>query len=502
MDATKKQSMATKKVLAEQTRDFNSLSAEDSIGRIPDLLRLYQLEIESLSKRCKFSESSFSRLVSLLAPLPDPATLISTGTDSTDELRSTIQELERELGMLKNQDLTVRRLEKRVAELEAQKRSEFSALESEWSGRFSALRSEHEQLVRSLDERMGKKSIELQQLQEDFGSSRQSFSSEISRLTDVIKGKDVEIEELNRQLDQTREELVSIRSSQASIDRVDMYKEYYERSELRVRQLEAELVSAKSTMEELTTLKESLESAERSQLVIREEKLSLQENVDALTTTIREIAARILGQDISSDLHVIPGAVLSQFDVLSASRDAALSEQARLEHVIGSLNQAIHDKDSELLKFSTGTEDNGGQVNSMLNSQKERLRIRVLELENERDGLKQAQSELSHRISQMSSDNKKLEADRNYWRTQSLANQGTGDVELGDMKTAPNLFRKKLHAAVSSGSHQQIEQSFVSLVSYGLTNPILRRAGLVYLLTLHLLVFMVLYRLSSLVSSP
>ena len=43
MDDTKRASVSSKKVLAEQTRSFNKMTPEESLGAIPELLKLYQV---------------------------------------------------------------------------------------------------------------------------------------------------------------------------------------------------------------------------------------------------------------------------------------------------------------------------------------------------------------------------------------------------------------------------------------------------------------------------
>ena len=43
MDETKRTSVSSKKVLAEQTRNFNKMTPEETLAAVPDLLKLYQV---------------------------------------------------------------------------------------------------------------------------------------------------------------------------------------------------------------------------------------------------------------------------------------------------------------------------------------------------------------------------------------------------------------------------------------------------------------------------
>ena len=147
---------------------------------------------------------------------------------------------------------------------------------------------------------------------------------------------------------------------------------------------------------------------------------------------------------------------------------------------------------------------NPDDVVSIIQSQRDRFRARVLELESERDALKQSQFEVDNRINVLMSEKKKLESERNFWKSQSSTSKTkSGDVELGPIGgdssgSAPNLASVRRRIAGSGA--QDLEQTVTSIMVWGLGNPVTRRAGLVYILTLHILVFMVLYRLSSIVS--
>jgi hypothetical protein len=49
MDETKRTSVSSKKVLAEQTRNFNKMKPEETLAAVQDLLKLYQVRSLCLS---------------------------------------------------------------------------------------------------------------------------------------------------------------------------------------------------------------------------------------------------------------------------------------------------------------------------------------------------------------------------------------------------------------------------------------------------------------------
>jgi hypothetical protein len=102
----------------------------------------------------------------------------------------------------------------------------------------------------------------------------------------------------------------------------------------------------------------------------------------------------------------------------------------------------------------------------------------------------------------MLSDQRKMENEKNFWKSQSVEQKvksPPSDIELGAMSSngPPSLTSIKRRVAASN----DMEQTLTSILVWGLGNPVTRRAAFGYLITLHLLVFFVLYRLSAILSS-
>ena len=541
MDETKRGSVSSKKNLAEQTRNFNKLTAEESVGAVQDLLRLYQIEIESLSKRCKLAENSFSSLVSSLTPLPNPATLeamvrqVEPDQTVVLELRKTIKDLESEMSTLKNQDVTVRRLEKRVHEVEAEKQSEISTRESMWAQRVEQVRGETETRLQSLQDQIAKSKREYEALLEESRSTQKNTLMEKNRYEEMIGSKNNEVENLRRQVEQLREEQVRLNatvSSSSSTHNISLYKDIISQSEDRISKLQTELEKARESEAKSKASEEAVKqklAAETTRL--SSEKNALQQSIEKVMKEVSSLG-KPDGVKSMDDVAVVIGRMKSSQTDSKARLDEFEKEMKNLTARNRELEAAVVKANTELEKRRVEVNTSDGdvrfgsssgvrelemtstqQVNSgdpsdmvsILTSQRDRFRNRADELESERDQLKQNHMELNNKINVLMTDMRRMEQERNFWRNSSQNKSGSNsDVESGGgigrssgSVTPPVLF-SKLKKAANGGD---FEQAATSLIVYGIGNPMIRRVALVYFLTLHLLVFMVLYRLSSIVST-
>jgi len=94
-----KENMMGRKRLAEQTRDFKKIAEEEKANAFKGLLKAYQSEIDSLTKRSKTAENAFLSVYKVLAEAPDPFPLLDAAVDQTataSEARLLEAELARE----------------------------------------------------------------------------------------------------------------------------------------------------------------------------------------------------------------------------------------------------------------------------------------------------------------------------------------------------------------------------------------------------------------------
>lgn len=254
----REQSLAARKNLADATKQFKksvktlsqtgssldaaltpenaslTIQAVDSVTRDAKVIvNSYKEEIDNLTRRCKSIETAYTSLTQTLQELPDPASLFvscaqemqnrkapqpsgglisSQERDELVELRREVAEYEVEFRSLKNQDITIRKLEGRIAELQAEAEEKLheqlaKAREEliDTEGRRAAEALEREALmarkVQKLElelkaERAGREATQAHLLDADEGVSqreaaweaqRQIFTDDLERLREIIQ---------------------------------------------------------------------------------------------------------------------------------------------------------------------------------------------------------------------------------------------------------------------------------------------------------------------------
>mmetsp|Transcript_35227 Transcript_35227/g.65701 ORF Transcript_35227/g.65701 Transcript_35227/m.65701 type:complete len:766 (-) Transcript_35227:1175-3472(-) len=122
---TKGKSIAGRKHLNEVTKSFRAKPRDEQVTLVQDVLKAYQAEIDQLSRRAKSSEAAFLDIYKALYDGPDPANVIeslfrtqsqnSSQQLEIDRLQKELSQYDEEFQQLKNQDITIRRLEDQIA---------------------------------------------------------------------------------------------------------------------------------------------------------------------------------------------------------------------------------------------------------------------------------------------------------------------------------------------------------------------------------------------------
>lgn len=129
MAEAQERSQLARRQLADSTREFRRLPPEQKAKDVGALLKLYQGEVDDLTKRAKRAEAAFLELYQALHEAPDPVPALQAAVEDRNrlvrldhqvrDLRQELAECEEELAGLRDQNVTIRRLEERVRELEA-----------------------------------------------------------------------------------------------------------------------------------------------------------------------------------------------------------------------------------------------------------------------------------------------------------------------------------------------------------------------------------------------
>eukprot|EP00898_Chlorokybus_atmophyticus_P007204 jgi/Chlat1/7485/Chrsp60S07002 len=225
-------SLKNRRKLAEVTRDFKKNPGEDKSKSFGPLLKSYQEEIDVLTKRSKFAENAFLSVYQLLYEAPDPAPALATASEEcarTGELerenhrmRMELEEYRAESANLKNQQVTIRRLEERNRLLEAQMEDKVRemvemrqrTMEADSQKQVDAVREREAQLQRQVEEAkdmlaaMQSQLFELKTQSDEERAARQAeldmVLAEVDRAQARMLAMEREKLELKSKLDQTQ----------------------------------------------------------------------------------------------------------------------------------------------------------------------------------------------------------------------------------------------------------------------------------------------------------
>lgn len=118
----------SRKMLAESTKEFRKMTDAEKVVTVKDLIRGYQEEVDSLTKRARSSDGAFFSLYKDLYEAPDPAGALKLAAAARpraaasslelEKLKAEVAAYEAEFKELKNQDITIRTLEEKLEDLE------------------------------------------------------------------------------------------------------------------------------------------------------------------------------------------------------------------------------------------------------------------------------------------------------------------------------------------------------------------------------------------------
>ncbi|KAI9097152.1 CASP C terminal-domain-containing protein [Phlyctochytrium arcticum] len=127
-----KDSLQTRKKLAEQTKEFKKIPDDAKIKEFKNLLKGYQSEIDAITRRSKTAENAFLDLYKMLAEAPDPALLLNAFSayasqagevasmhQKNKQLSDELSHAQEQLTMLKKDEGGMVTLKSRLARYEA-----------------------------------------------------------------------------------------------------------------------------------------------------------------------------------------------------------------------------------------------------------------------------------------------------------------------------------------------------------------------------------------------
>ncbi|WVQ84708.1 hypothetical protein IAT38_006864 [Cryptococcus sp. DSM 104549] len=265
-----KENLVGRKKLAEQTREFKKLPDDaEKFAAIKVLLKAYQSEIDSLTRRSKMSETSFLNVYKLLADAPDPYPLLDAAVDQTVKVAEA-RMLESELARLREEN---GELKKGLGEM----------------GGLEDKRKKAEAKVEQLEEKMD------DLIQERVTQKENELNAEYD---ERMRNYEEREKDLQRQVETVKNQLRDMHTSNESTQAKLMNASQRQEQDVAARLAELDMVAA-----DLTRANERVATVERRNELLRSEIESVRsgsqqaEKVKALESQIAELeaeASRIL----------------------------------------------------------------------------------------------------------------------------------------------------------------------------------------------------------------
>ncbi|EQC34730.1 hypothetical protein SDRG_07544 [Saprolegnia diclina VS20] len=535
MQEQKEASLKSRKALAEHTKRFRKLASEpEKAASLPGLLKAYQEEIDTLTKRAKFSDNAFFTLYKALYEAPDPVPALEAALEASavvakpggdadiESLRKEIEAYEVEFAMLKNQDITIRNLEAKIAGFT-------ETLESMVEEQVNERCRDVEYNANLREDEMAAMAAHLTKSMEQARQERDDALAQLDRLrSDVLHAK-----QRNEQLQQVHAK--------------EMASWVLESDRLRALQLENQLLKdrvqspgldphepleSQRAMEwelklaqreaQITQLTRDLQTAEARTPTLEADLAAALADVSALTTEVAHLLHRptiaayedLLAQVTSS--AAAPDGMLETLKAEHALDVASLdgviaTQQAKLAECAATIRQledaAMEEPSAPLLQdvlASSSTEGSDLKLVSILRTQRDRLRDRLKESDRELHKETEKMRHITNRLAQLEAENVDLVQKLRYLSTANTnSNSNNGDLEeaapstkyarLYEEKMSPFAQFKQLESQSRFAKLNTIDKILLTSARMLLSHPVTRLFMLLYLLFLHTLVALTIY---------
>ncbi|KDO30748.1 hypothetical protein SPRG_04649 [Saprolegnia parasitica CBS 223.65] len=532
MQEQKEASLKSRKALAEHTKRFRKLATEpEKAANLPGLLKAYQEEIDTLTKRAKFSDNAFFTLYKALYEAPDPVPALEAALEASavvakpggdadvDALRKEIEAYEAEFAMLKNQDITIRNLEAKIAGFT-------------------------ETLESMVEEKVHERCRDIEYnatLRED------EMAAMVGHLTKSMEQARQDRDDALAQLDRLRSEVLQAKQRNEQLHQVhakEMASWVLESDRLRALQLENQLLKdrvqspgldphepleSQKAMEwelKLAQREAQISQLTRDLLAAEARAPSLEANLaaaladlSALTTEVTHLRLRptieayedLLAQVTSS--AAAPNGMLETLKAehaltVASLEDVIATQQAKLTECTAMIRQledaAMEEPSAPLLQdvlASSSAEGSDLKLVSILRTQRDRLRDRLKESDRELHKETEKVRHVTNRLAQLEAENVDLVQKLRFLSTAN-SNSNNGDLEaapstkyarLYEEKMSPFAQFKQLESQSRFAKLNTIDKILLTSARMLLSHPVTRLFMLLYLLFLHTLVALTIY---------
>jgi homeobox protein cut-like len=398
--ARQDESEASRKKLVELSREFKKNTPEDVRKLVAPLLKSFQSEIDSLSKRSKNAEALFLMVYKRLTELPDPVSVLEYAQQlqkkahkaqdleiENQQLRSRLDEYNNEFAEVKNQEVTIKQLKEKLKEFEEKLESTAQAKAKEKE--------------KELQRQFAEKERQLQETQMIVARKLGEAERHISTLQSALDNVQSELFDMKSKYD----EATSAKSDEmdivaADLDRANERAAAFERE---VEHLRSQLAAALQGAHHIERESQSQPDMEYAIDILKRSSLEVE-----LAAKEKEVAQLV------EDIQRLQATV-------SKLRDTTTSQTARLEEELASKSRALDmlqeklaaqadydevKRELSVLKSLEFSNDGGGSHSSTgVDDKAKTLEMLLLEknrgLQTENTQLKVANAELAGRYSKL-----------------------------------------------------------------------------------------------------
>ncbi|KAG8711960.1 hypothetical protein FRC12_009099 [Ceratobasidium sp. 428] len=290
-----KESVVGRKSLADKTKEFKKLSDDEKPEASKGLLKAYQNEIDSLTKRCKASDNAFLGVYKLLAEAPDPYPLLNSVVDMMIKV-SEAQDKESELQVLKGENAELKR---QVAELgDVKKKADAleekmeSVIQSRVSQKENELNATYDEKMRNYEDREQDLQRQLTLTKSQLRDLRASHDTSQAKLLDHSQKQEQEVEAKLAEMDLMVADLERANSRVAAVER----RNEILRAEIEALRTGSDSVQRIQSLE--SQLSESDSEAQRLRVAFEELKRSTSESISVIEKKLLEAEKESSGRGI------------------------------------------------------------------------------------------------------------------------------------------------------------------------------------------------------------
>lgn len=481
-----KAAVSNRKKLADQTREFKKQPDANKLESFKPLLKAYQTEIDTLTKRSKAAENAFLNVHSALTNAPDPYPLLEVTLEQAASLND-LESLKHENAKLQTdlarsaaeaqvsqeREAENARLQQRLRSLEQdfeakvqQRTSAFELeLSAKWDERIHNLKEREADLTKSLnlaqeqlqhlkskDETATAKLLE-KGLDEDGDHARNVDGNfaEVELLSRDLERAHARVETLERRNEQLRVDIESVKSGRHDTERIQTLEAETQEKDRKLQQLQSLLETERQQSANLT----------KQLAAARDEKLKLQNEKEAEIESLRtKLLQRSDYANIKRELEIVKAVHFNAED------DEDLDASA---HVAGDAEQSSNKQrpadakslEALLLERNKRLEDNLATLrvsNSELSSSLEQANLELVRLKQQRSHLKTLNDKLEMDLACVGTGHRSnskrmaaLSAEDALKEIESLEAQVEQAGQLGKASSKPVVQSTPAHQAVANG---------------------------------------------------